>query len=783
MLADGRDRRRRELGAVGRHRARDEAVGAAPHGRPELSGEGAPVADDPCAQAVGRVHREHVAVSDQRQLLGRQLVVQGRHGRAAEERRDRGTGDHGEERRLARARRDRVEHLAVGPQHGPLGDALVVGDTAALASREVDAVDAHVEHARSAVRGEVEASSVRAEGARLVPGERRREASDAGLALGLRRQQVARVRQRAPGPVGHADLVREPVEVRERDLRPVRARRSRRAPGPGCDGSSRVRPAAVTACRYGPEPSSAGPLARKTVPSGCHALPASVNPGGVTSTRLSSPRLKTSIPRDVSSAIRNPSGANEANVQSSRIVLDLEPVGRGKAVDRVTRPLVPHRRHRLGKRERERGAADGAGDEQIAARESPAQRRVRLGDVAECILLLHSSAGLYGADRQLLAIASGLDRRRFEPVAVLPERGELAGPLEEAGVETVVAPLTVLRRAGLGPRAAGRLIRPDVRELEALARARKAALVHSNTSVIVSGGRVAKRLGVPHVLHVRELYPRVPLAWPLWRRRLLAADRLLCVSRAVAAQFGGSERVAVVHDGVPRPPRRAERAAARSALGLDANSFAVAVLGRVSSWKGQDVLARALAEQPLASIGAVGLVAGTPWPGADRPGRRARAAAREPGSRRPSPLARLPGRRRHAAGRRRRGRGSLDAAGPLPKRGPRGRGGRRSRGGSGARRAARDVPRRRDGRAGRAGRPRRACRRAAGARGRPRPGAAAWAAPPPPTWPPASPSSGWSRRSRRSTTRCCASRTGRRCRPRRSLPRPPRAAPGRTEAP
>ena len=162
-------------------------------------------------------------------------------------------------------------------------------------------------------------------------------------------------------------------------------------------------------------------------------------------------------------------------------------------------------------------------------------------------------------------------------------------------------------------------LRPDVRELEALARARDAALVHSNTSVIASGGRLAEKLEIPHVLHVRELYPRVPLAWPLWRRRLLAADRLLCVSRAVSAQFGGSERVAVVHDGLPGSPRRADRAAARSALGIDGDSFAVAVLGRVSSWKGQDVLARALAEQPLASIGAIGLVAGTPWPGAERP--------------------------------------------------------------------------------------------------------------------------------------------------------------------
>lgn len=231
--------------------------------------------------------------------------------------------------------------------------------------------------------------------------------------------------------------------------------------------------------------------------------------------------------------------------------------------------------------------------------------------MAETILFLHSSAGRYGADRQLVALADGLDRERFTPVAVLPERGELAELLEAADVETVVAPLTVLRRAEFGPRAGLRLLRPDVSELESLARARGAALVHSNTSVIVSGQRLADRLAIPHVLHVRELYPHLPLAWPLWRRRLLRADRLLCVSRAVAAQFSGSEKAGVVYDGLAHAPERGERSAG--------DAFTVAVLGRVSDWKGQDVLARALAEPPLASIGAIGLVAGTPWPGAEGP--------------------------------------------------------------------------------------------------------------------------------------------------------------------
>jgi glycosyltransferase involved in cell wall biosynthesis len=117
-------------------------------------------------------------------------------------------------------------------------------------------------------------------------------------------------------------------------------------------------------------------------------------------------------------------------------------------------------------------------------------------------------------------------------------------------------------------------------------------------------------------MHVREMYPAYPVLWPLLRWRLSRADRLACVSQAVACQFNDSKRALVIYDGVPRHIERADRHAARSSLGLDSDRFVVALLGRVSDWKGQDVLARALAEPALAEIGAVGLIAGDPWRGA-----------------------------------------------------------------------------------------------------------------------------------------------------------------------
>jgi glycosyltransferase involved in cell wall biosynthesis len=243
--------------------------------------------------------------------------------------------------------------------------------------------------------------------------------------------------------------------------------------------------------------------------------------------------------------------------------------------------------------------------------------------LARTVLFLHSSAGGYGADNQLLALAAGLDPRRYNPLVVLPERGELAPALEEAGVETIARPLAVLRRGLVSPAGlagtAARLAR-DRRELGRLARERDAALVHANTSVVVAAQPVARAAGVPCIVHVREIYegagPRA--LWPLLRRRLLRADALACVSQATAAQFGAASHASVIHDGLVRIPLPEPRAGARATLGLPDERLVVAVLGRVSDWKGQDVLARALAEPALAEIGAIGLVAGDAYPGAER---------------------------------------------------------------------------------------------------------------------------------------------------------------------
>jgi glycosyltransferase involved in cell wall biosynthesis len=224
-------------------------------------------------------------------------------------------------------------------------------------------------------------------------------------------------------------------------------------------------------------------------------------------------------------------------------------------------------------------------------------------------------------------------------VVVLPSTGRLSADLDEAGVEVILRPqLSVLRRELASAGGAALLARrtaADAAALRTLIRDRQVALVHSNTSVLLGGAAAARAGRVPHIWHVREIYSRFGRAWPAHRQVLLRGARLLpCVSAATAAQFGEASQVRVVPDGLAAPARRAPQAQARAALGLpDRRVPVVAVLGRISDWKGQDQLVRALATPRLRDRGVVGLLAGSVWPGAEERQERVLELARELGVR------------------------------------------------------------------------------------------------------------------------------------------------------
>lgn len=239
------------------------------------------------------------------------------------------------------------------------------------------------------------------------------------------------------------------------------------------------------------------------------------------------------------------------------------------------------------------------------------------------ILYLDHTAKISGGEIALLNLIKALDRTRYTPVVVLASGGPLARKLTQDGVETHVIPLPLsvinTRKDVLGLnsltrlRQAGLCIRYAVK-LAVWARRRKVDLIHTNSlKADLYGGLAARLAGIPVLWHVRDRitdgYLPAPVAAAFrWMARTLpqavvtnSESTLRCLDvsrpRTAAGQEGVSDgglprQMHVVHDGFD-PEQFKDIPAATSSF---PERPVVALVGRISPWKGQHIFLEAAAQ-------------------------------------------------------------------------------------------------------------------------------------------------------------------------------------------
>lgn len=219
------------------------------------------------------------------------------------------------------------------------------------------------------------------------------------------------------------------------------------------------------------------------------------------------------------------------------------------------------------------------------------------------VLLVNNSADIYGASRSLLRLAGKLNEAGHEPVVLLPQEGPLVKSLNNAGIRTEIFPsLRVITRPVLGswriiPWLTG--LFPSALRLAGLIKSERFDIVHTNTGVIVTSGLAARIARCPHVWHIRDWFQEFGPLWKPYSRYILwSADRVICVSRAIAGQFAASGKVEVLHNGFDLaefPPITAEeRKSARSQWSIGPDDLVVGAVGRIKfKRKGQEFLLRA----------------------------------------------------------------------------------------------------------------------------------------------------------------------------------------------
>jgi glycosyltransferase involved in cell wall biosynthesis len=240
------------------------------------------------------------------------------------------------------------------------------------------------------------------------------------------------------------------------------------------------------------------------------------------------------------------------------------------------------------------------------------------------ILFYNHTGQISGAERVLLIILAGGDRRRFIPAVLCPADGPLMNRVRELGVRTIAID-TLAARFTLR---LDRLVKYAASFVRLIRAARVAVIneapdiIHANSiraGLVMSVATI--RLDVPVVWHVHDLLPRHALSTAI---RLFASssrrNRIIAVSRAVANRFQGQlthsfrGRVETIYNAVdmerfyPDPQSRKE---IRRALGIE-TAKVIGIVGQLTPRKGQLELIEAFAETSREFPETVLLIVGEP---------------------------------------------------------------------------------------------------------------------------------------------------------------------------
>ena len=221
------------------------------------------------------------------------------------------------------------------------------------------------------------------------------------------------------------------------------------------------------------------------------------------------------------------------------------------------------------------------------------------------ILFVHQSAEMYGSDKVLLALVSGLDSNTYYPIVLLPAHGPLASELHAARIEYHILPISRLSRATLSLRGLIDLPISLIRSVKAFNRVlkdRKVDLVHSNTLAVLSGMVWARWHSVPHVWHVHEIILRPQIVRKIYTWLLSEfADGIICISRATEANLLQDKpelanKIQLVWNGLLRQNEVDTEAVSqyKNDLGLQHDEILIALVGRINRWKGQVLLVEAI---------------------------------------------------------------------------------------------------------------------------------------------------------------------------------------------
>mgnify|MGYP000373785354 CR=1 FL=1 len=187
------------------------------------------------------------------------------------------------------------------------------------------------------------------------------------------------------------------------------------------------------------------------------------------------------------------------------------------------------------------------------------------------VYILNTTCLFGGSVRSFLSLLDGLMKRGVNPIVVLPDCEGVYRLLESRGIEVVSVcfrPNTYPHNRStlkdillFFPKLLARRVvnHRAVSSLCTLLYRRKIDMVHTNVSVVDIGVRLARKLGVPHLYHVREYgfldFHEIYYPWPKAFYRMLRSSYSVCITKHIQVYHGlsGNRLSRVIYNGVDVP--------------------------------------------------------------------------------------------------------------------------------------------------------------------------------------------------------------------------------------
>jgi len=224
------------------------------------------------------------------------------------------------------------------------------------------------------------------------------------------------------------------------------------------------------------------------------------------------------------------------------------------------------------------------------------------------ILFIHQSAELYGSDKTILMFISSLDKQKYKSIVILPFDGPLKREFEKNNIEVIIAPVLKLYRKMFTPKGILKFFKEykeGLKTLNELHKKHNFSIVYSHTLAALIGIIFAQKNKIKHLWHVQEIIAK-PVIFNKGFVKLLSlkANDIAVYDSKTTMEFWIKDNPVLakkskfVCNGLDISQKPTANPAdvlniRKDFFKVDENQLVIALVGRINSWKGQQLLLEA----------------------------------------------------------------------------------------------------------------------------------------------------------------------------------------------